>query len=157
MYSSTQVIRDRIESQTPSTIERYSEVMLESGASVELSPKVVKVEAQLLDQLKAVSVKDRGNNKFVVKVSLALFKLFINVNQIFYLMQDNFFIQFDGIQNKLEIPVLRADKRFFSLKHRKESSEEWGVISDVMVENGSTFVTLRSVLQVYFIKIVLSY
>jgi hypothetical protein len=56
--------------------------------------------------------------------------------------------KFKDIDGKLEIPVLRADKRFFSLKYRKEGSEEWGVISDVIVEDGSTIVTLRSVLQV---------
>lgn len=49
----------------------------------------------------------------------------------------------------MEIPVLRADKRFFTLKYRKEGSEEWGIISDVVVEDGSTIVTLRSVLQVH--------
>jgi len=44
--------------------------------------------------------------------------------------------------------VLRADRRFFSLKHRKEGSEEWGIVSDIIVEEGSTIVTLRSILQV---------
>lgn len=44
--------------------------------------------------------------------------------------------------------MLRADRRFFSMKHRKDGSEEWGIVSDVIVEEGSTIVTLRSVLQV---------
>ncbi|KAL7290198.1 hypothetical protein TKK_0015907 [Trichogramma kaykai] len=100
----------------------YAEVILESGASVELASKV-KVEIHLLEQLKADTVKDRGIKKFV--------------------------ISFKGIDGKLEIPVLRADKRFFSLKYRKEGSEEWGIISDVVVEDGSTIVTLRSILQVH--------
>ncbi|XP_043267936.1 vacuolar protein sorting-associated protein 13 isoform X2 [Venturia canescens] len=124
--SNFKVIGDRSETTGDSAEETphpYSEVMLESGASVELAPKVVKVDTQILDQLKVVSVKDKGQNKF--------------------------FVTFKGISSKLEIPVLRADKRFFSLKYRKEGSEEWGVISDVIVENGSTIVTLRSVLQVH--------
>lgn len=52
----------------------------------------------------------------------------------------------------MAIPVLKADKRFFSLKHRKEGSEEWGIVSDVVVEEGSTIVTLRSILQVKWRK-----
>lgn len=44
--------------------------------------------------------------------------------------------------------MLRADKRFFFLKYRKDGSEEWGIVSDVIVEEGSTIVTLRSILQV---------
>ncbi|XP_031777535.1 vacuolar protein sorting-associated protein 13 isoform X3 [Nasonia vitripennis] len=99
----------------------YAEVILESGASIQLASKI-KTEIHLLQQLKADTVKDRGT-KFV--------------------------ISFKGIDGKLEIPVLRADKRFFSLKYRKEGSEEWGIISDVVVEDGSTIVTLRSVLQVH--------
>ncbi|XP_023247319.1 vacuolar protein sorting-associated protein 13 [Copidosoma floridanum] len=102
--------------------QTYSEVILESGASVMLASKV-KVEIHLLNELKADTVKDREANKFV--------------------------ISFKDIGGKLEIPILRADKRFFSLKYRKEGSEEWGIISDVVVEDGSTIVTLRSVLQVH--------
>ncbi|KAJ8665252.1 hypothetical protein QAD02_006914 [Eretmocerus hayati] len=100
----------------------YAEVVLESGASIELVNKV-KTEIHLLEQLKADKVKDRGASKFI--------------------------ISFKGIDGKLEIPVLRADKRFFSLKYRKDGSEEWGIISDVVVDDGSTIVTLRSVLQVH--------
>lgn len=52
----------------------------------------------------------------------------------------------------MAIPVIRADKRFFSLKYRKEGSEEWGIVSDVLVDEGSTIVTLRSILQVTYIN-----
>ncbi|KAG7211251.1 hypothetical protein KM043_010561 [Ampulex compressa] len=103
--------------------ESYMEVILESGASVELAPKTTKVEIPLLDQLKAETVKDRDDNKFIVS--------------------------FKDIEGKFAIPVLRADKRFFSLKYRKEGSEEWGIVSDVIVDEGSTIVTLRSILQVH--------
>ncbi|XP_044002668.1 vacuolar protein sorting-associated protein 13 isoform X3 [Aphidius gifuensis] len=103
--------------------DNYADVLLETGASVQLAPITAISSSDILAQLKSVTVSDRGDSKFVVT--------FIDIN------------------NKLEIPVLRADKRFFSLKYRKESSEEWGIISDVVVEDGSTIVTLRSILQVY--------
>nr|XP_012230348.1 PREDICTED: vacuolar protein sorting-associated protein 13C isoform X2 [Linepithema humile] len=103
--------------------DSYMEVILETGASIELAPKTSKLDARLLEQSRAETVKDREDCKFAVS--------------------------FKGIQGKLAIPVLRADKRFFSLKHRKESSEEWGIVSDVIVEEGSTIVTLRSILQVH--------
>ncbi|XP_051160676.1 intermembrane lipid transfer protein Vps13 isoform X3 [Leptopilina boulardi] len=101
----------------------YNEVILETSASIELAPKFDKKEVKLLEELRADHVKQTTQHKFIVSLK--------------------------GIQGKLEIPVLRADKRFFSLKHRKEGSEEWGIVSDVVVEEGSTIVTLRSVLQVY--------
>ncbi|XP_072763012.1 intermembrane lipid transfer protein Vps13 isoform X2 [Anoplolepis gracilipes] len=103
--------------------DSYMEVILETGASIELAPKTSKLDTRLLEQLKAETVKDRDDSKFAVS--------------------------FKGIPSKLSIPVLKADKRFFSLKHRKEGSEEWGIVSDVVVEEGSTIVTLRSILQVH--------
>ncbi|KAL0119958.1 hypothetical protein PUN28_007968 [Cardiocondyla obscurior] len=104
--------------------DSYMKVILETGASVELAPKTSKLDdTRLLEQLKVETVRDRDDSKFS--------------------------ISFKGIQSKLAIPVLRADKRFFSLKHRKEGSEEWGIVSDVIVEEGSTVVTLRSILQVH--------
>ncbi|XP_020292498.1 vacuolar protein sorting-associated protein 13C isoform X2 [Pseudomyrmex gracilis] len=101
----------------------YMEVILETGASIELAPKTSKFDTHVLEQLKAETVKDREDSKFTVS--------------------------FKGIQGKLAIPMLRADKRFFFLKYRKDGSEEWGIVSDVIVEEGSTIVTLRSILQVY--------
>ncbi|XP_025156985.1 vacuolar protein sorting-associated protein 13 isoform X1 [Harpegnathos saltator] len=97
--------------------DSYMEVILETGASIELAPKTTKLDIRIFEQHAFES------NKFSVS--------------------------FKGIQSKLAIPVLRADKRFFSLKHRKEGSEEWGIVSDVIVEEGSTIVTLRSILQVH--------
>ncbi|PNF20936.1 hypothetical protein B7P43_G10558, partial [Cryptotermes secundus] len=32
---------------------------------------------------------------------------------------------------ELELPVVRADKRYFSLNHRGESKDAWGLVSDV--------------------------
>ncbi|XP_015115234.1 vacuolar protein sorting-associated protein 13 isoform X2 [Diachasma alloeum] len=120
--SKFKVISGTLEALDPVS-ENYSEVVLENGASVQLAPKTVKAGVDVLEQLKSASVKDSGDNVFVVT--------------------------FKDIGNKLEIPVLKADKRFFPLKYRKEGSEEWGLISDVVVEDGSTVVTLRSILQVH--------
>ncbi|KAK0157380.1 hypothetical protein PV328_011128 [Microctonus aethiopoides] len=103
--------------------EVYSEVVLESGASIQLAPTVLKSPINILDQFQTVTVNEQTDLKF--------------------------FVTFRGIENKLAIPVLRADKRFFSLKYRKDGSEEWGIISDVVVDNGSIIVTLRSILQVH--------
>ncbi|XP_076625592.1 vacuolar protein sorting 13C isoform X3 [Colletes latitarsis] len=101
----------------------YMEVILESGASIELAPKTTRTEIPLLDQVKTESIQEREDDKFI--------------------------ISFKEIGGTLAIPVLRADKRFFSLRYRKESSEEWGIVSDVVVDEGSTIVTLRSILQVH--------
>ncbi|XP_015584675.1 vacuolar protein sorting-associated protein 13 isoform X2 [Cephus cinctus] len=122
-HSCFKVVDDGMSVTSQQSKGSYSEVILESGATVQLAPKILKKNTEILEQLKAEIVKDSADSKFTVS--------------------------FKGIPNKLEIPVLRADKRFFSLKYRKEGSEEWGIISDVTVEEGSTIVILRSVLQVH--------
>lgn len=44
---------------------------------------------------------------------------------------------------------MRADKRFFTLNYRSLGcSDNWGIISDIKVDEGITTITLRSVLQV---------
>lgn len=65
-------------SRSSNKADLYTEVILESGASVELVPKVTKVETQLLEQLKADSVKDSEDNKFVVSVKHIIFKYSLN-------------------------------------------------------------------------------
>lgn len=49
--------------------DSYMEVILETGASIELAPKTSKLDAHVLQQLKAETVKDREDNKFSVSVS----------------------------------------------------------------------------------------
>lgn len=49
---------------------------------------------------------------------------------------------------ELDLPVARADKRFFSLQHRVAGNDPWGLVSDVQVQDGSTLITLRSIIQV---------
>lgn len=48
---------------------------------------------------------------------------------------------------QLNLPVMRADKRFFMLNYAKDNNN-WGLISDVTVDEGVTLVTIRSILQV---------
>lgn len=56
------------------------------------------------------------------------------------------------INNKnsiLELPFVRSDKRFFMLNYRGSGNNNWGVISDVKIDEGVLTATLRSILQVY--------
>lgn len=50
---------------------------------------------------------------------------------------------------KLKLPILKADKRFFSLNHKGDNNDNWGLVSDVSVTGAQTIVTLRSMVQVY--------
>ncbi|RZC35600.1 vacuolar protein sorting-associated protein 13A-like, partial [Asbolus verrucosus] len=59
------------------------------------------------------------------------------------------FIKVNDKNCELELPVVRADKRYFPLNYRGEGNDNWGLISDVKVDEGVTVITLRSILQVY--------
>ncbi|KAJ8953002.1 hypothetical protein NQ318_015363 [Aromia moschata] len=50
---------------------------------------------------------------------------------------------------ELSLPVVRADKRFFMLNYRGDGHDNWGIISDIKVDEGVTIITLRSIIQVY--------
>ncbi|XP_050293110.1 intermembrane lipid transfer protein Vps13 isoform X2 [Anthonomus grandis grandis] len=64
--------------------------------------------------------------------------------------ESNYFLQVKVNKTNcvLNLPVIRADKRFFMLNYAKDNNN-WGLISDVKVDNGVTTITLRSTLQVY--------
>ncbi|KAG8245004.1 hypothetical protein J6590_012370 [Homalodisca vitripennis] len=49
----------------------------------------------------------------------------------------------------LDLPVARADKRYFSLQHRSSGNDTWGIVSDVQVIEGCTVITLRGILQIH--------
>lgn len=50
----------------------------------------------------------------------------------------------------LEVPVNRADKRYFSLQKKGDTNPlQWGLVSDVQVEDGGFIVSLRSIIQVH--------
>lgn len=44
------------------------EVILESGASVELVPKTMKTVIPLLEQLKSETIQERNDDKFIISV-----------------------------------------------------------------------------------------
>lgn len=52
------------------------------------------------------------------------------------------------VQKRLQLPIHRADKRYFPI-YRETNQEPWGIISEISIEMGSTFVTIRGVLQVH--------
>lgn len=60
----------------------------------------------------------------------------------------NYFLQVKVNRSRcnLSIPVIRADKRFFMLNYNKDNNN-WGLISDVTVDEGVTLITIRSILQ----------
>ncbi|KAK3913373.1 Vacuolar protein sorting-associated protein 13 [Frankliniella fusca] len=50
----------------------------------------------------------------------------------------------------LELPVIRADKRYFSLQQKGDTNPlQWGLVSEVQVEDGGFIVSLRSIIQVH--------
>lgn len=60
--------------------DSYKEVILETGASIELAPKTTKPDTHLLEHLRGETVKDRESNKFCVSVSNIRE---LNVSQLF--------------------------------------------------------------------------
>ncbi|CAH1406539.1 unnamed protein product [Nezara viridula] len=46
------------------------------------------------------------------------------------------------------IPVLKSAKRFFLIGHKGPGNDKWGIVTDVMITNGQTMVTLRGIIQV---------
>lgn len=49
----------------------------------------------------------------------------------------------------LDVPVVRADRRYFPLNYREDNSEVWGLISSIKMEQGVKIISLRSILQVH--------
>ncbi|CAG9815731.1 unnamed protein product [Phaedon cochleariae] len=58
-------------------------------------------------------------------------------------------IRVDDKRCELTLPVMRADKRFFSLHYRSATLDNWGIVCDIKVDDGVTVITLRSILQVH--------
>jgi hypothetical protein len=80
------------------------------------------------------------NTSFFVVIAMRASDLTLN---IYLLLQIN-----EMKDCELELPVVRADKRYFSLNHRGDSKDTWGLVSDVTVQDGGTIITLRSIIQV---------
>ncbi|KAL3279818.1 hypothetical protein HHI36_017325 [Cryptolaemus montrouzieri] len=100
-----------------------SEVILETGAEVFLELRQTQKEyIKLSDVLisQSYSVKSR----------------FLNV-------------KINDMNCTLELPVLRADTRYFMLKYRGGAKQSYGVISDAQMVDGIMTIILRSILQVH--------
>jgi hypothetical protein len=54
-----------------------------------------------------------------------------------------------GEKGYFEIPVCKADKRFFPFAFRgDEMGDNHGMVSEIVVENGTKFITLKSIIEI---------
>lgn len=58
------------------------------------------------------------------------------------------YVTIGGIEKQLELPVHKADRRYFPL-YRDTQKEPWGIISDVKMEYGAQVIVLHSVVKVF--------
>jgi len=59
-------------------------------------------------------------------------------------------IQENNNITEFSLPIVKADKRFFNIKHKLNTvNEPWGLVTDTQVIDGSMVVTLRSVVQIH--------
>lgn len=72
----------------------------------------------------------------------------LNKNSLFkygYFLQ----IQENNYSTEFSLPLIKADKRYFNIKHKLSTlNEPWGLVTDTQVIDGSMVVTLRSIVQV---------
>lgn len=77
--------------------------------------------------------------------------LVLNENSVLkhiYLLQ----IQENNYSTEFSLPLIKADKRYFNIKHKLSTlNEPWGLVTDTQVIDGSMVVTLRSIVQVIYI------
>ena len=73
------------------------EVILESGASVDLAPRTTKTVIPLVDQLKTETIKERDDDKFIISVMhLKYTDLFINLLRMIKVMYMIIFFEVQG-------------------------------------------------------------
>lgn len=58
-------------------------------------------------------------------------------------------VQISALDSTFTLPVNRADKRYFPLNYRSSIHDNWGLISDIRVDEAVTIITLRSIVQVH--------
>lgn len=107
-------------------IENITSCVIYPGGQVYLQQKLDTIEAfSLLDEtIRSMSHDEKvGQEKFI--------SLYI-----------------PEVQKRLQLPIHRADKRYFPI-YRETNQEPWGIISEISIEMGSTFVTIRGVLQIF--------
>lgn len=111
---------------TSPVIEDITSCVIYPGGQVYLQPTPGAIEAfSLLDEtIKSMSYGDKvGQEKFIT-------------------------LYIPEVQKRLQLPIHRADKRYFPI-YRERNQEPWGIISEISIEMGSTFVTIRGILQVF--------
>lgn len=108
--------------------QEYQQVVLESGAEVPLQ----------LANLAAVS-------DLTMELGLGLSSTYM----LKTMEEKKIIVHVDKLNCDLEIPVVRADKRYFNLNYRGESNDTWGIVSDITVQGAQTIVTLRSMLRIH--------
>lgn len=107
-------------------IEDITSCVIYPGGKVYLQPKSEALQSfSLLDEtIKSMSYGEKvGQEKFIT-------------------------LYIPEVQKRLQLPIHRADKRYFPI-YRERNQEPWGIISEISIEMGSTFVTIRGVLQVF--------
>lgn len=107
-------------------IEDITQCVIYPGGQVYLQTRVEAIESfSLLDEtIKSMSYGEKvGQEKFI--------SLYI-----------------PEVEKRLQLPIHRADKRYFPI-YREQNQEPWGIISEISIEMGSTFVTIRGILQVF--------
>lgn len=107
-------------------VEEITSCVIYPGGQVYLQSNLDAVEEfSLLDEtIKSMSYVDKvGKEKFIT-------------------------LYIPEVQKRLQLPIHRADKRYFPI-YRETNQEPWGIISEISIEMGSTFVTIRGILQVH--------
>lgn len=61
--------------------------------------------------------------------------------------QQTIYIKVEGSRQGIALPIIRADKRYFPVT-LDDTNSKWGIISDITVQNGTTVITIRSVVEV---------
>ena len=61
------------------------------------------------------------------------------------------FSQIPSLNCTCEVPVTKADKRFFPVSPVNKQSEKWGIVVSIAVDDGSKIITLSGCVQVRFL------
>lgn len=107
------------------TIEKISSCVIYPGGQVFLQPRSSIESFSLLDEtIKSIGYGEKvGQEKTII-------------------------LYIPEVQKRLHLPIHRADKRYFPI-YRETNQEPWGIISEIRVEMGSTFVTIRGIVQIH--------
>ncbi|CAH0394024.1 unnamed protein product [Bemisia tabaci] len=107
-----------------------------------------------LESFKIQDLERKNNEEIVILESGAEISLFLPdddsnsvTNSASY--ERNLRVLIPDKNYEIEIPVVQAVKRYYTLLESSQDVESCHLISEVLVENGSTSIILRSVMQIY--------